>query len=279
MNIEQHEFDLSIVIPAYKEARKIEQDIRAAAIFLANQRLTGEIIVVDDGSPDDTVTVAQSFEAEFPNLRVLTYRPNRGKGHALRYGMTRSRGKFVMFADSGLCVPYEIATIGLSMLNLGMCDIAHGSRRMRGSVRKRQPLYRRIGSKVYSYVVYTVMGVPRYISDTQCGFKLYRGDVARYLYGQAFTDGFMFDTEVILRALMQGYQILEFPVLWSNDADTRYDPLKGTWRNFLELMQIRRATWSDRSQSRKTQGSAPLPVTRRGETITARSLNPSTTQQ
>jgi dolichyl-phosphate beta-glucosyltransferase len=283
-NLGTDQIDLSIVIPAYKEARKIGQDIRAAAAFLANQRLTGEIIVVDDGSPDDTADAAQAFEAEFPNLRVLTYRPNRGKGHALRYGVTRSRGKFVMFADSGLCVPYEIATIGLSMLNLGMCDIAHGSRRMRGSVRKRQPLYRRIGSKVYSYVIYTLMGVPGYISDTQCGFKLYRGDVARYLYGQVFTDGFMFDTEVIMRALMQGYQILEFPVLWSNDADTRYDPIKGTWRNFLELMQIRRATWRDRLNARKAQANtpAPLPVTRRGEAMTAsrsRNLNPSSPQQ
>ena len=278
------EIDLSIVIPAYKEARKIGQDIRAAAAFLESQRLIGEIIVVDDGSPDDTVAAAQSFEAEFPNLRVLTYRPNRGKGHALRYGMVRSRGKIVMFADSGLCVPYEIAAIGLAMLNLGMCDVAHGSRRMRGSVRKRQPLYRRLGSKVYSYVIYTLMGVPGYISDTQCGFKLYRGDVARYLYGQVFTDGFMFDTEVIMRALRQGYQILEFPVLWSNDADTRYDPIKGTWRNFLELMKIRRVTWRDRLNGRegKADVPAPLPVARSGEAMVAsrsRNLNPASPQQ
>ena len=239
MNDYQSELDLSIVIPAYKEAKKIKRDIHAAADFLAAQKLTGEILVVDDGSPDDTVETAKALETKFPALKVLSYKPNRGKGHALRYGIALSTGKKVMFADAGLCVPYNIATIGLTMLELRMCDIAHGSRRMRGSVRRQQPLYRRVGSKVYGLVIHTLMGIPWYISDTQCGFKLYRGEVARCLYAQAFTDGFMYDIEVILRSLTAGYQILEFPVLWSNDADTRFNPLRGTWGLFLQLVEIR----------------------------------------
>ena len=144
-----------------------------------------------------------------------------------------------MFADAGLCVPYQIAHLGLTMLDLDMCDIAHGSRRMRGSVRRAQPLYRRLGAQAFGLVVHAAMGVPSYISDTQCGFEIYRGDIARELYGAAFTDGFMFDTELILRALKRGYRILEFPVLWSNDADTRYDPIGGTIRNLKELVKIR----------------------------------------
>ncbi len=239
MNEYSSELDLSIVIPTYKEAKKIKRDIQAAADFLATHKLAGEILVVDDGSPDDTVETAMALETKFPTLKVLSYKPNRGKGHALRYGIAHSTGKKVMFADAGLCVPYDIATIGLTMLDLRMCDIAHGSRRMRGSVRRQQPLYRRIGSKVYSLVIHTLIGVPSYISDTQCGFKLYRGDVARRLYAQAFTDGFMFDIEIILRSLMAGYQILEFPVLWSNDADTRFNPMRGTWGLFLQLVAIR----------------------------------------
>ncbi len=239
MNEYQSELDLSIIIPAYKEAYKIEQDIRAAANFLATQGLAGEILVVDDGSPDETAKRAKALEADFPALRVLSYEQNRGKGYALRHGITHSRGKNVMFADAGLCVPYDIALIGLTMVNLRMCDVAMGSRRMRGSILRQQPLYRRIGSKVYGWVIHTIMGVPWYISDTQCGFKIYRGDVARRLYTVAFTDGFMFDIEIILRSLAEGYQILEFPVLWSNDPDTRYDPIGGTWKNFLELMAIR----------------------------------------
>ena len=238
-NTPSEQLQLSIIIPAYKEANKIERDIEAAAHFLKTQAQAAEIIVVDDGSPDETTAVVQSLQKDFPQLQVLRYESNRGKGYALRYGIIHSRGEKVMFADAGLCIPYEIALIALTMLDLKMCEIAHGSRRMRGSVRQQQPLYRRIGSKVYSFVIHTLMGVPLYISDTQCGFKLYQGDIARQLYGEAFTDGFMIDIEIILRALASGYVILEFPVLWSNDADTRYDPIKGTWRNFLELMAIR----------------------------------------
>jgi dolichyl-phosphate beta-glucosyltransferase len=233
------ELDLSIIIPAYKEAKKIKQDVQAAAKFLEAQRIAGEILLVDDGSPDNTVETAKALEKDFPALKVLSYSPNRGKGYALRYGISHSKGRNVMFADAGLCVPYDIAAIGLTMLDLRMCDMAIGSRRMRGSIRREQPLYRRIGSKVYSLVIHTLMGVPLYISDTQCGFKIYQGNVARCLYASAFTDGFMFDIEIILRALADGYQILEFPVLWSNDADTRFNPLRGTWRLFLELVAIR----------------------------------------
>ena len=103
----------------------------------------------------------------------------------------------------------------------------------------RSPLYRRLGSRVFKLFVHAVMGLPLYISDTQCGFKLYRREVAQALYGAAFTDGFMFDTEIIMRALRASYRILEFPVLWSNDPDTRFNPVQGTIRNLRELTTLR----------------------------------------
>ena len=233
------DYDLSIVIPAFKEAAKLPADIDAAFAFIAAERLTAEVIVVDDGSPDDTAAVARGFRARYPELRVLSYIPNRGKGHALRYGIARARGRNILFADAGLCVPYPIARIALSMLDMRMCDIAHGSRRMRGTVALAQPLYRRIGSRLFGIIVHGFMGIPLYISDTQCGFKAYRRDVAQRLFGAAFTDGFMFDTEIILRALAERYSILEFPVIWRNDADTRFDPRRGSVRIMRELLAIR----------------------------------------
>jgi len=242
------EVELSIVIPAFKESAKIAVDIRAAHSFLLAHKIEGEIIVVDDGSPDDTAARALALAAETPELRVLRYEQNRGKGHALRYGMTRSRGKKVMFADAGLCVPYEIMTIGLTMLDLGMCDIAHGSRRMRGSVKRAQPLYRRLGSLGYGLLIHTLMGIPPYLSDTNCGFKLYRREVAHELYGAAFTDGFMYDIEICLRAIAKRYMILEFPVLWSNDPDTRFNPSTGSFRLLRDLAIIR---WRLRPGSRR----------------------------
>jgi dolichyl-phosphate beta-glucosyltransferase len=251
--------DLSIVIPAFKEEAKIGVDIDAAFAFLAQERLRGEVIVVDDGSPDNTAAVARSSMAKYPDLHVLSYVPNRGKGHALRYGIARARGRNVLFADAGLCVPYPIAKIALAMLDMRMCDVANGSRRMRGSVKKAQPLYRQLGSQAFGVIIHTFMGIPRYISDTQCGFKAYRLDVAQRLYGESFTDGFMFDTEIILRALKEGYAILEFPVVWENDADTRFNPRTGSLRLLKELVVIRRGL-------RGKGQTAPLPpVTERTE--------------
>lgn len=238
-NSSSPEPDLSIVIPAYKESRKIELDIRAAAAFLKRASLSGEIIVVDDGSPDDTAERAAALRATYPNLLVLGYDENRGKGFAVRYGIMRARGRIVMFADTGLCVPYDIASIGISMLEMGMCDVAHGSRAMRGSVVVAQPFVRRIGSRVFKFLIHAFMGIPRYVSDTQCGFKLYRREVAHELFEAAFTDGFMFDVEIVVRILRAKHRLLEFPVLWSNDADSRFSPRRGSLKLARELAKIR----------------------------------------
>jgi glycosyltransferase involved in cell wall biosynthesis len=253
------DLDLSIVIPAFKEEAKIQVDIDAAFAFLEQERLRGEVIVVDDGSPDNTTAIARAAMSKYPGLQVLSYLPNRGKGHALRYGIARARGRNVLFADAGLCVPYQIAKIALAMLDMRMCDVANGSRRMRGSVKKAQPLYRRLGSQAFGIIIHTFMGIPGYISDTQCGFKAYRLSVAQRLYGESFTDGFMFDTEIILRALKEGYTILEFPVVWENDADTRFNPRTGSLRLLKELVVIRRGLRGKRELV------SPPPVTERIE--------------
>ncbi len=237
------ELDLSIVIPAFKEAHKIAADIAAADEFLTSEGLAGEIILVDDGSTDDTLDRARALQAQYPRLVVVSYEKNRGKGHALKQGMKIAQGRFLMFADAGLCVPYDIARIALTMLDLDMCDIAHGSRRMRGSVKKEQPLYRRLGAQAFAILIHTAVGVPRSISDTQCGFKLYRSGVAKRLYSELVTDGFMFDVELILRALRDGCRILEFPVLWTNDADTRMNPMTDSGTFLRDLAAIRLALW------------------------------------
>lgn len=231
--------DLSIVIPAFKESAKIERDIREAHAFLTIQGLRGEIIVVDDGSPDDTSERVRALQARYPDVVSVRYERNRGKGHALRVGMACAVGRNILFADAGTCVPYNVARIGLTMLDLGMCDIAHGSRRMRGSIKRAQPFYRRVGSRIFSVIIHTLMGIPFYIADTQCGFKLYRREVAQRLYAETITDGFMFDTEIVLRALRHKDQILEFPVLWSNDPDTRFRPASGTLPILRDLAKIR----------------------------------------
>jgi len=147
-----------------------------------------------------------------------------------------------MFADSGCCVPYEDTLRGLELIKSEACDIAHGSRKMRGChIEKAQSLYRRICSKMFHWFVIHDMKIPAEFTDTQCGFKIYRGDVARHLYGECITDGFTFDIEIIMRAQKEGYRIKEFPIDWTCDPDSRLSPTRSSWQVLCELIAIRRA--------------------------------------
>ncbi len=234
--------DLSIVIPAFNEETKVSADVEAAAAFLVGEGLTGEVIVVDDGSEDGT-----AMQAERPRMpdgvtrRVLRYETNRGKGFAVRTGIRASAGELVMFADSGLCIEYKTAVLGLDLIRENRCDLAHGSRRLEGShIGQHQRAHRRVISHLFRWLAPRLIGFPRHITDSQCGFKIYRGDVARELYGECTCDGFMFDAEVILRAARKHYRIKEFPVVWHSDHDSRLRALHVSWRSLHEIIAIKR---------------------------------------
>jgi dolichyl-phosphate beta-glucosyltransferase len=234
--------ELSIVIPAFEESSKIVRDLQAALNFFQKNNFAGEIIVVDDGSRDDTAAVAQSVKANsFVKLKIIRYDQNRGKGFAIRTGMRESQGAYVMFADSGLCVPYEYALDGLSLLRSGVCEIAHGSRKLRASrIVKPQSWRRRLTAKIFRGLAVYWIKIPWHLTDSQCGFKIYRGDVGRELYGECFTNGFMFDIEIILRALRKGYRIREFPIQWTCDRDSRLSLAQTPAQIWHELRNIKR---------------------------------------
>jgi dolichyl-phosphate beta-glucosyltransferase len=251
---------ISIIIPALNERDKIGRDLQAARDFLTSSNLEGEIIVVADGSTDDTIEAAEVFARTAPDVRVLPLTSQRGKGAAIKRGIEVARGSIIMFADAGLCVPFEDALLGLALLDAGSCDLAHGSRSDPKTVVLRvQPLWRRLGSRAFRSLLYLVMGIPRTIGDTQCGFKLYHADVARALFADLFTAGYMFDVEIILRAVKRGYVIAGFPVRWSNDADSRYHPIKGTVQILRQLAKIRlRLTFEQATiPKRSTAAAAP----------------------
>lgn len=128
------------------------------------------------------------------------------------------------------------------MICAGACDMAHGSRRLAKSViRRPQPIHRRLLSRISRAAVRAATGLPKGLTDTQCGFKVYRGEAARALYAECRTDGFLFDIEIILRAARRGYAIREFPVEWACDLDSRLRPARNSWRTARELLQIRRS--------------------------------------
>jgi dolichyl-phosphate beta-glucosyltransferase len=226
---------LTIVIPTFEEERKIARDVQEAAAFLISHGFDGEIIVADDGSSDGTVQAAR--EAPVPpgvQRSVIPAPGHRGKGAAVRSGILASRGEYVMFADSGLTVPFDNALRGLRLLQDGTCDVAHGSRELPESVilRDRDP-DRKVISSLFRRLAIFWLHIPPSLTDTQCGFKLYRGDVARRLYAVCETEGFMFDIEIILRALKDGLTIQEFPLEWSCDRDSRL----GVRRNAREIVK------------------------------------------
>jgi dolichyl-phosphate beta-glucosyltransferase len=235
--------DLSIVIPAYREAQKVRHDIEAAAAFLVGAGLEGEIFLVDDGSDDGTREAA--LAAEIPHgvrREVIRYEPRHGKGYAVRTGMAATQGDLAMFADSGVCIPFDNALRGIELIRSGRCEIAHGSRRHPEShIRRKATLYRRMTSWLFRRIARHYAGTPPSLTDTQCGFKIYRGDVARKLFGECTSDGFMFDVEVLLRALKHGYRVMEFPVEWQCDLDSRLRPARGAMTTFSELAAIKRA--------------------------------------
>ncbi len=235
--------DLSIVIPAYNEANKIARDIESADRFLSYQAIEGEIIIADDGSSDNTVDIARQTATQTANpVIIATDRGHHGKGFALRQGFSQTTGQFAAFADSGMCVPYEEILCGIEMIQSGQCDIAHGSRKIdRKRIARQQSFYRRVCSELFRSFVHKAMGIPSQLTDTQCGFKIYRGQIAREIYGACITDGFMIDIEVILRALKCGYTIKEFVIDWTCDPDSRVKPAHESLKIINELNKIRRA--------------------------------------
>lgn len=240
--------ELSIIIPAFNERKKIGRDIETASSFLKNNHLKGEIIVVDDGSTDNTDEVAKAVRVpKEVELDVVRYDEHKGKGFAVRAGIRRSMGKNVMFVDSGNCVPYKYVLNGLNLLKNATCDIAHGSRKLAESnILVPQTWFRRVTSTIFRWFMMLIFRIPSEYKDTQCGFKIYKGDLARRLYNDCVSDGFLFDIEIILRALKQGLLIKEFPIEWTTDRDSRLSQTLILRCMFAEIRNIKRSVKSNR---------------------------------
>ena len=234
--------DISIVIPALNEERKIALDITTAAFFFGEAGLKGEVIVVDDGSTDRTFHNAlTAMVPEAVRRWVVRLDRNSGKGAALRAGIRETTGAVVLTADSGTCIPYADALPSYARIRAGEADIAIASRvRPDSVIFRNRPLARRVVSKAFRKAARLVAKLPKEISDSQCGFKLYRGDVARELFAGLETNGFVFEIEILLKAMGRGLRIEEFPVHWSCDLDTRLRPPSQAAAVFKELRGVRK---------------------------------------
>jgi len=232
---------LSIVIPAYNEARRIVPTLEHTLAYLGRQPYASEILVVCDGNTDNTLEVVAGFDTgEGTAVQALRYEPNRGKGHAVRYGMLRAEGDRVLFMDADYAVPIEEVAKGMDLLDRG-CDIAIGSRALAGAkITTRQNFFRQVSARIYTFIQSLYLGID--YPDTQCGFKLFSRQAARDLFGRQQLDSVIFDPEILWLAKRAGYKVGQFPVQWRHVEESQivYDSLRKSLFIFQELFRIRK---------------------------------------
>ena len=237
---------LSIVVPAYNEAARLGASLRAIVAYLNEQREQSEVIVVDDGSTDDTATVAEASLADSGGVAtsVIRYEENRGKGYAARTGLLAARTNIAVFSDADLSTPITETPKLVDPISKGECDLTFGSRALdRRLIGVHQSWRREQGGRVFNLIVRVATGLPFW--DTQCGFKAFRLNVCRPLIEAAQIDRFGFDVELIYLAHLARLRLREIPVRWDHttggplDASGNYS--RDSLRMINEVRRIRRA--------------------------------------
>lgn len=228
---------ISVVVPAYNEESRIRPTLEKIHAYCAERFRESEIIVVDDGSSDNTAALVKNLSRQLENISLIHYPQNSGKGYAVRKGILSSRGNLLLICDADMSTPIEELEKLVPFIQSDY-DIAIGSRGLRDScILRRQPWYREGMGKIFN--VFVRMLVIGGIKDTQCGFKLFKGDIARALFNKACIDGFSFDAEVLYLAKKAGYKIKEAPVQWMNSPFSRVEIMSDPLNMFFELLKIR----------------------------------------
>lgn len=234
---EDSEPALSVVIPCFNEEQRLPRTLDHVERYLAGRHPSFELILVDDGSVDGTRRVMDAAAERNRSVRIEALPHNRGKGRALAAGVASAKGAEILLTDADLSTPIEELEKLQAALSNG-AGIAIASRAVRGSrVEVSQPLYRVIMGKAFNLIVQAVL-LPG-IWDTQCGFKLFRADVAHRVFAGLVTDGFGFDPEVLYRARRQGVKIVEVPVVWRNSAPTKVSALRSSLDMLRHVLWIR----------------------------------------
>ncbi len=195
--------------------------------------------MVDDGSLDRTAEIVEGFAARYECVRLIRA-PHRGKGHAVKTGMLQARGEYTFLCDADLAMPItELPKFLPPRQN--SYQVAIGSREIAGAVRYNEPAYRHVMGRVYNWLV-KVMAVSGF-EDTQCGFKCFHSSVKQELFGRQTIDGFGFDVEVLYLAQKRGYKIIEVPIHWYYQTESKVHPIRDTIRMFGEMLTVRQNDW------------------------------------
>lgn len=230
--------DLSVVIPAYNEALRLGPTLQRVVEYLRQRGLRYEVLVVDDGSTDATAEVAERFSGD--GVQVLRQEVNRGKGAVLRAGVLASRGREVLLVDADMSTPIE--DLEKLQPHLAEAPVVLGSRAVEGAdIMLHQPFYRELMGRTFNLII-RILGV-RGLRDTQCGFKLLAGDVARQLFSEMTIERFAYDVELVWLARRHGYEVAEVGVRWADSASSRVNPVSDSSRMLWDVLALRWRSW------------------------------------
>ena len=243
----------SIVIPAYNESGRLGATLDRILSYVHAQGWEAEVIVVNDGSRDNTAEIARTFAAKDPAVRLVENPGNRGKGYSVRNGMLHARGRIVLFSDADLSSPIEEAPKLFKALEAG-ADIAIGSRWLRAETQtQRQPLHRQLFGRIFNLLLRIVLGLQ--FKDTQCGFKAFKQSAVQAIFPLQKIERWGFDPEILFLARKLGFQVKEVSVAWAHRDGTSINPLVDGSRMFLEMLHIR---WNDLMG--KYDAGSPMPA-------------------
>jgi dolichyl-phosphate beta-glucosyltransferase len=232
--------ELSIVIPVYNEEKRVINTLNTIIAYFSDKKVDYEIITVNDGSNDDSYKILNDYASVHPQIKVVSYTSNKGKGYAVKQGVAQAHGKYILFSDADLSTPIAEYEHLKKVMNEGF-DIVIGSRTVASSkVKIHQPIYRELMGKTFN--LFIKMLVISKFNDTQCGFKLFKHEVAKKLFSQQRIKHFAFDVEILYLALKQGYKIKEEGVEWLNSKGSRVSPIKDSIKMLLDLIYIKFST-------------------------------------
>lgn len=226
---------LSIIVPAYNEAKRLPESLAQIDAFVQAQRYQIELIVVNNNSNDSTPDIVEAFAQTHPYAHALN-EPKQGKGAAVKRGMMSGVGDYLFICDADFSMPVEEINKFLPPA-LDSYDVAIASRELPGARRVGEPGYRHLMGRVFNLVV-RVLAIHS-IQDTQCGFKSFRREVAHDLFKHQTIDGWGFDVEVIFIALQHGYRLVEVPITWYYRPQSRISPIKDSFTMVLEVLRVR----------------------------------------
>ncbi|MBV9574780.1 MAG: glycosyltransferase family 2 protein [Acidobacteriales bacterium] len=227
----------SIVVPAFNEAARIGRTLEDVLAWAAQERLEAEVIVVNDGSRDQTAEIVRGYMLRHSNLRLLENPGNRGKGYSVRHGMMHATGEIRLFSDADLSAPIEEASKLFSAI-AGGADIAMGSRWLRSETQtQKQPLQRQFLGRVFNRLLRVILGLK--FKDTQCGFKAFTRPAAEYIFPRQRIERWAFDPELLYLAKRAGLKVIELPVAWAHRTGTHIHPLRDGFLMLIDVLQIR----------------------------------------